>query len=258
MGMLQTLIRFTVGAAKPMRSKWIFVGAVVLMALAVGGSPSALAERLNQTVPPITPLPPPTPVPTATPTFTPPPAPPPPTATPTSTSASPSATPVEGTTAEPTATPTETATPEPSEEPTVTAVPQFALSLTQSMQPTSAWQGQEIELQFTVTNPSQAEAVNVVLRNALPASLVFVSAEANHDGELDLETDPDGSAVVVLRWPTLAPGGQLQSTIVVEIAPETPNGTVIDNLAVAYADNASGSTAGIGIGMPPAVLPVFN
>ena len=119
-------------------------------------------------------------------------------------------------------------------------------------------QGEQVELLFAVSNPADATARNVRIRNLLPASLILISAEADGHGEAVLETESSGGTVVLFSWASLAPGEQRQGRILAEIAPEVRNGVVIDNLAVAFADNASGSTTGVSIGLPPAILPFFN
>jgi hypothetical protein len=148
------------------------------------------------------------------------------------------------------------ATPTASTQPT--AEPTFAMQLRQSYRPALIWQGKQLAIQFQVTNPAAEDALDVVLRNALVPELILVSAQVDGDGEYFLETDDNGLAVTLFAWSRLAPGETVQATVVVEIAPETPDGAVIDNLAVASAANAYGSTAGITIGMPPVTLPDFH
>jgi uncharacterized repeat protein (TIGR01451 family) len=124
--------------------------------------------------------------------------------------------------------------------------------------PNMAVSGGEVEIRFIATNPSNVVANNVRIRNRLPATLVLIAADAEDGGTSLLETEEDGATVVLFAWDTVAGGQSVEATILAMVAPDLPNGTVIDNLGVAYADNATGNTAGLSIGLPPAILPFFN
>jgi len=112
-------------------------------------------------------------------------------------------------------------------------------------------------MRFIVTNPGKVAAVNVQVRNELPKSLSLVGNSVT-GGTATTEKSAAGATVLLLSWPSLAAGAKAEATVRLVIAPNTPNGYVIDNLAVAWADNAAAFTAGISIGMPPALLPTFD
>lgn len=124
--------------------------------------------------------------------------------------------------------------------------------------PTGALPGQTVEILLVATNPSSEVANYVRIRNRLPAALILVAAEADENGIASVEIDSDGATVVLFDWLALAPGASAEATLTVQIAEDTRAGDVIDNLAVALADNGASATAGVSIGLPPAILPGFN
>lgn len=262
--------------ARLILNRWPLTIAIIMLGLAFFSNP-VLAERLNQTVPIPTRTPTNTPVPASTATFTPGPPtntpvpPPPPTNTPvppTNTPAPPTNTPRPGDPPAPTNTPvpptptstatnTPTNTPTPTRTPGVLTTPTFTMLLEMDA-PAGALPGEEIEIVYIVTNPSTSTATNVRVRNRLPEALTLVSAEADDNGTATLETEADGSTVVLFDWATLGPNESTTATLTVTVAEEAIPGDVIDNLAVAFADNGAPYTAGVSIGLPPAILPGFN
>nr|HRJ40846.1 hypothetical protein [Caldilineaceae bacterium] len=72
------------------------------------------------------------------------------------------------------------------------------------------------------------------------------------------EKASNGRTIVLFTWPALQAGGEAQATLTVRIGASVANGTVIDNLAVAFADNAAAVTTGISLGTPPVHLPTFD
>jgi uncharacterized protein YgiM (DUF1202 family)/DNA-binding transcriptional regulator YdaS (Cro superfamily) len=139
---------------------------------------------------------------------------------------------------------------------TTTSVIPLDLVITQS--PPSAWQGQEIELSFVITNNQGTALTGVALRNELPPQLAFVAASAAGAGEVaEEELAPDRFAFGI-TWPELAPGATLTATVQVQIQEDLPDGAVIDNLAVVSATGVEPYTVGISVGMPPTTLPTFQ
>ena len=181
-----------------------------------------------------------------------------PTVTPTSQSAPATAT---SAPAGPTATHTPTAQPQPTNTATVpttpTAVPAFSLQGQMAATSEMAAQGQEIEIQITIMNPGTEPAQNVAVRDEVPGALQIVSVSAE-GGTATSQAGPNGTSIVLFAWPSLAPGSKTAATLVVRIAPNLANGSVIDNLAVAYADNAGAVTIGVSLGTPPQLLPTFD
>jgi uncharacterized repeat protein (TIGR01451 family) len=233
-----------------LQSGWIFICAGLVLFLALSASPSAQARELNQTVPRPTATPTITGVPTVT--ATPPTA---PTNTPVPGAPAPTNTPVPGAPA-PTNTPVPGTTPAAQAAPAIAVTPTFALSLQMSA-PTMGLPGDTVEIRYIVTNPSRSVANNVAVRNLLPEQLILISVESN-TGDSLLENEGEDRTVVILEWESLAAGQSVEATLFATIAPDLTPGTVIDNLAVAFADNAAGNTAGVSIGLPPALLPFFD
>jgi uncharacterized repeat protein (TIGR01451 family) len=232
---------------RELAARWVLVMGLLVVGLALVAAPSASAAWPQQTVPVPTPTPEATLVPTATATITPAPATntpvPPPTNTPEPNVPTNTPAPL----------PTNTPAPPPSQP---VAAPNFALSFSMDG-PSQALPGQVITLTLTITNPSQEMAVNVWARNQLPELLSFESAEVP-GGQIFVQSQADGSTVLLFNWPELAPGQDLVATVQLQVSAQAARGTVIDNLAVAYADNASADTAGLSIGLPPNRLPLFR
>jgi len=132
------------------------------------------------------------------------------------------------------------------------------LALTLEQTPTLVWQGQPVALHFVISNTGSSQATTVELRDELPQDLSFVSAEAGGDGKVVPQADVAGKHVVDVQWPQLAAGEAVTATVMLQLAPKLADGTVIDNLAVAAADQMGSVTAGISIGLPPASLPDFQ
>lgn len=131
------------------------------------------------------------------------------------------------------------------------SAPAAGLSVAVAQQPPFAVQGKEIALIYTVRNDGAADLADVVLRSELPAPLTFVGASAA-GGTVGEAAAP----VVEITWPSLAVGQSATATVRVRVAEDVPNGTTFANLATVTAGDESAS-AGITIGMPPALLPEF-
>jgi len=136
--------------------------------------------------------------------------------------------------------------------------PTIGLQLSMEQTPTLVWQGQAVDIQFVLTNTTDAAVTNVELRDELPQELKFMSADVGGNGEVVPQTSAAGKYVVDVQWPELAAGDTVTATVKVQLAATIPAGAVIDNLAVAAAANTASNTAGISIGLPPADLPDFQ
>jgi uncharacterized repeat protein (TIGR01451 family) len=124
--------------------------------------------------------------------------------------------------------------------------------------PRMALAGAQIEVRYTITNPSNQIATNVRVRNLLPEGLTLVAADALNGGRITLETDRSGRTAILFGWDSLGPNQSVEAVLTATIDADAEAGTVIDSLAVGYASNAANSTAGVSIGLPPAILPYFN
>lgn len=216
------------------------------------------AAPVNQTIPPRTPQATATGVPTVTPTSQQPATNTPQPATATPTASGPTATSQPGAA---TATNTATPLPQPTDTPTVpttpTPVPAFSLQGQMSVASGMARQGSEVEIRISVVNPGAEAAQNVAVRNEVPGALQIVSVSAE-GGSATSEASANGASIVTIAWPSLAAGEEATAILVVRIDPNLADGSVIDNLAVAYADNAGPVTIGVSLGTPPLLLPTFN
>ncbi|MEZ4661011.1 MAG: SH3 domain-containing protein [Caldilineaceae bacterium] len=132
------------------------------------------------------------------------------------------------------------------------------LQLDVQMQPAFAWTGQDITLDFAITNVSGAGVSNVSFGTELASTLVFVSAAASGDGAASNSAAASGGTLVDATWAELAAGATANVTITLRVADTVVNGDVIDNLAVVGADGVDDITAGLSIGMPPTTLPDFK
>jgi len=141
---------------------------------------------------------------------------------------------------------------------TETSESTVTLEVVMQQAPQFVAQGQPLEIQFAVTNTTEVDAVNVELRDELPPELNLIMVTIGGEGELVPQTGVAGRYVLDILWPALAAGESVTATLQLEVASDVPDGAVIDNLAVATADNAASSTAGITIGMPPTSLPDFQ
>jgi len=230
---------------------------VAFAALAYLYAGEVAAAPVHQTIPQRTPQATATDVPTVTPTAQPATnTPQPPTATPTPDS--PTATSQPGA---PTATHTVTPLPQPTDmpttEPTATAVPGFSLQGQMAVTSGMAPQRDEVEIRIAIVNPGTEAAQNVIVRDEVPVALQIISVSAE-GGAASTEAGANGTFIALFVWPSLAPGGEVHATLVVRIIPSLADGTVIDNLAVAYADNAGAVTVGVSLGTPPLLLPTFD
>ena len=136
--------------------------------------------------------------------------------------------------------------------------PTIGLQLSMEQTPTLAWQGQAFNIQFAITNTTNAAVTKVELRDELPQELKFITANVGGQGKVVPQARVAGKDVVDVQWPQLAAGVTVTATIKVQLASNIPAGAVIDNLAVAAAANTASNTAGVSIGMPPANLPDFQ
>ena len=141
---------------------------------------------------------------------------------------------------------------------TETSESTVTLEVVMQQSPQFVAQGQPLAIQFAVTNTTEVDAVNVELRDELPPELNLITVTIGGEGDLVPQTGVAGRYVLDILWPELAAGESVTATLQLEVASDVPDGAVIDNLAVATADNATSTTAGITIGMPPTSLPDFQ
>jgi uncharacterized repeat protein (TIGR01451 family) len=135
--------------------------------------------------------------------------------------------------------------------------PLFALELSTSQASQAALQGGTVEVQLVVSNPGDESARNVQLRNEVPSYLTIEEASASPGNVTQSLTD-EGNTVIDVRWPELAAGAQVTTTILLRVAPDVLDGTTINNLIAAGADNVGSTSTGVVIGLPPATLPDFQ
>ena len=155
--------------------------------------------------------------------------------------------------------PTAVPTIDPNVVPTTTVpIAASLLELQVQQDPPYAWQGGTITLIYQLNNAGPAVATNVEVRNELPAEFGFLSADPVNASAFLTETVPVSRTVVVFRWPELQVGAAVSASVQVSVSSQLINGTVLENLAVAGADNVQPVTAGISIGMPPVNLPDFR
>ncbi len=128
-----------------------------------------------------------------------------------------------------------------------------ALSVSVAQQPPFAVQGKEIALVYTVSNAGAEPLTDVVLRSELPGPLTLVAVAAADGGA----TQEEGSATVVVTWPSVPAGESVSATLRVRVAEDVPNGTTFANLASVTAGSGATADSGITIGMPPKLLVEF-
>ncbi|MCX6044032.1 MAG: SH3 domain-containing protein [Chloroflexi bacterium] len=141
---------------------------------------------------------------------------------------------------------------------TETAPTTSLLLLTMQQTPALIWQGSEFSIDFIITNTSSSAVTNLELRDELPQELKFVTATPGTDGKVVPQSDVAGKHVLDVQWAELAPGAVVTATVKLTMSPDLPDGSVIDNLAVAVGDNIESNTAGVSLGLPPASLPDFQ
>lgn len=139
-----------------------------------------------------------------------------------------------------------------------TAQGDSALLLEMRQYPVFVWQGQQLELIYTLRNTSDVDAIDVELRNDFPAGLEYVETQIDEGAEITLQPGDDGDSVLAVTWPVLEAGAETAVYVVLQIADNLPDGTVLDNLAVVNAANADGMTDGITVSLPPAEPPDFQ
>lgn len=132
------------------------------------------------------------------------------------------------------------------------------LMLTAALQPAFPTQGDLVEIAFTLTNTGDANAINAEISFEVPTGMDFVGASAEDGGEVSmLETDT-GATLVVAAWPTLAASEATTLELKLTVAETLSNGSVIDGMTTALADNAEATSVAISVGMPPALPPDFQ
>lgn len=156
--------------------------------------------------------------------------------------------------------PTPTATTAPAQEisTTVEDATNMVIELSFVASPVYPLPGSIVTMQFTVTNPTAIDGIDVELRDELPKGISIVEVSAAENALLQQDVTENLREVFSVLWPTLASGETVTATARLQIEPTVPLGTVLDNLFFAGGTNIPGSTAGISIGMPPASLPDFQ
>ena len=107
------------------------------------------------------------------------------------------------------------------------------LSVTKSDSPDPVAAGSNITYTIAVANGGQDPATSPALSDSTPANTTFVSVSAT--GGWTCPTTPvlGGTGAVTCSGPTLASGSSITITLVVNVNPGTPGGTIISNTATA-------------------------
>lgn len=101
------------------------------------------------------------------------------------------------------------------------------LALTKSASPAQVAAGGTVTYTIVVTNNGTSDAVNAVLKDALPTGLTVVTAAATSGSCTTTSTD------VTCTWPTLAEGASSTVTVQALVAADAPAGTVTNTASVA-------------------------
>jgi hypothetical protein len=133
-----------------------------------------------------------------------------------------------------------------------------ALVLEMRPQPSSAWQGQTLAIQFVVRNRSNQALTAVQLRSDLPDELAVVNVQLGNQGQVAYGGARQNGPILTIDWPTVPANGQLTATVMVQIAPDVADGALIDNLAVVTTKQGVEALAGLTLAMPPVTLPQFR
>lgn len=124
--------------------------------------------------------------------------------------------------------------------------------------PAFAWQGQTLALSFVVHNNSDQPIANVRLLDDLPEELAFVEATIGAQGTISHTGTAQNGPLLAIHWPELGANERITATVTVRIESDTPDGAMIDNLAVINTEQGNKALAGITISMPPTLLPQFR
>ena len=136
------------------------------------------------------------------------------------------------------------------------AIPTLVLELLVEKYPAYTRPGERVELLFSVANAGNEPARNVQLRNELDPNLTFINFAVSGSGALVQEAG--STSIFNVMWEELMPGDEVTASVTVEVAENLPKGSVVDNIAIALADNAETISGGVSIGMPPSLLPDFK
>ena len=101
------------------------------------------------------------------------------------------------------------------------------LALTKTASPAQVAAGGTVTYTIVVTNNGTSDAVNAVLKDALPTGLTVVTAAATSGSCTTTSTD------VTCTWPTLAEGASSTVTVQALVAADAPAGTVTNTASVA-------------------------
>lgn len=130
------------------------------------------------------------------------------------------------------------------------------LQLSMHHNPQFVWQDESFQIIYTVVNNSNAEAVDVELRNDFDAMLEILSTESE-SGEIQTEETETGT-ILTVNWESLEARSEVEVVVEVLVSPELADGAVVDNLAALGASNAAAVTAGVSVSMPPVSPPDFQ
>ncbi|MEZ4866300.1 MAG: SH3 domain-containing protein [Caldilineaceae bacterium] len=132
------------------------------------------------------------------------------------------------------------------------------LQLTLTPSRSLIWQGQRLVIAVVVTNPGDQPAVNVQLRDDLPAGLMLQSITVTDYGQWRQAGEARTGPTFWLSWPQIAAGAQVHATVTLTVAPDAANGLLLDNIAILTAQDHADILAGFTLVMPPRTLPHFR
>ena len=124
--------------------------------------------------------------------------------------------------------------------------------------PFFVWQGITATLSITVNNPNTIDVTGVELSDELPEGLTLLRAEADAGGTVESRTTEADNTLLIFRWESIPADTAVTANIIVQIAEDLPDGTVIDNLVATRGSNVGYSADVVTIGMPPVVPPDFQ
>jgi hypothetical protein len=138
--------------------------------------------------------------------------------------------------------------------------PNNATLLDVEMRPAPAfvWQGQQVQIEYVITNRGPVAAEQIRLRNELPSSLRYLSVQAEDGGRFRQSATAQEHLVFTVDWSSLPPNAKVTVTLTLQVADDLPAGALIDNLALVTARNASAVTVGLTLAMPPTLPPQFK
>lgn len=141
--------------------------------------------------------------------------------------------------------------------PILVQAPGSPLAMTVQLDRAYVWPGQQFTVVVVLANRGAQPLTDLRLRYDLPIEITLQSAATTDTGSVQPGPPSNGITPLLIYWPSVDAGREVQATLTFAIAPQTAKGRLLDTQLVVSASQYADMTTEMTLAMPPAQLPQF-